>query len=58
MKSGPLLLCGVLAGPVFVLLLTAIDAFRANYDWLRNAVSSPALTECRFRQVANLRRFT
>jgi hypothetical protein len=30
MKSGPLLLCGVLAGPVFVTLFAIIGAFRAD----------------------------
>jgi len=36
------LLCGVVAGPVFVVSFTAIGARRAGYDWRRHAVSSLA----------------
>ncbi len=53
MKSGPLLLCGVLAGPLFVVLFSIIGAFRADYDWQRHPVSSLALTEWGWTQVAN-----
>jgi hypothetical protein len=37
-------LCGVLAGPVFVVLSPILGAFGARYDWQRHAVSSLALT--------------
>ncbi len=34
--------CGIVAGPLFVSILTAIGARRAGYDWRRHAVSSLA----------------
>lgn len=34
--------CGVVAGPIFVSVFTALGARRAGYDWRRHAVSSLA----------------
>jgi hypothetical protein len=36
------ILCGVVAGPVFVSVFTLLGARRARYDWRRHAVSSLA----------------
>ncbi|MGW0805335.1 DUF998 domain-containing protein [Nonomuraea sp. NPDC002799] len=38
-----LLLCGVVAGPLFVILFLVQGAVRPDYDWLRHPVSSLAL---------------
>jgi hypothetical membrane protein len=53
MKSGPLMLCGALAGPIFVVLFSVIGALRADYDWQRHPVSSLALEGWGWTQVGN-----
>ena len=45
--------CGVLAGPVFVAMFTAIGATRAGYEWRRHAVSSLATGREGWAQRAN-----
>jgi len=47
------LLCGVLAGPLFVSAFTAIGASRAGYDWRHHAVSSLAVGRRGWLQRAN-----
>ncbi|MGC9962704.1 MAG: hypothetical protein ABSE47_12510, partial [Acidimicrobiales bacterium] len=36
-------MCGVIAGPLFVSVFTAIGARRPGYDWQRDPVSSLAV---------------
>jgi hypothetical protein len=45
--------CGVLAGPLFVSVLTALGRNRAGYDWRRHAVSSLAAGHGGWGQRAN-----
>jgi len=45
--------CGVIAGPVFVGVFTALGARRAGYDWRRHAVSSLAVGREGWGQRAN-----
>jgi hypothetical protein len=45
--------CGVVAGPVFVSVFTALGAKRAGYDWRRHAVSSLAVAREGWGQRAN-----
>jgi hypothetical protein len=47
------LICGVLAGPLFVSAFTAIGARRQGYDWRRHAVSSLAVGRRGWPQRAN-----
>jgi hypothetical protein len=47
------LLCGVLAGPLFVTAFTAIGAARRGYDWRRYPVSSLAIGRGGWYQRAN-----
>jgi hypothetical protein len=47
------LLCGVLAGPLFVTAFTAIGAARRGYDWRRYPVSSLAIGRQGWRQRIN-----
>lgn len=47
------ILCGVIAGPVFVLAFLFEGATRADYNWLRHPVSSLALGEFGWMQVVN-----
>jgi hypothetical protein len=42
-KTKTLLACGVIAGPLFVLVFVVEGATRADYDPLRHPVSSLAL---------------
>lgn len=53
MTPRALLLCGALAGPVFVVLFTLIGAIRPDYDWQRHPVSSLALTGWGWLQTVN-----
>jgi hypothetical protein len=46
-------ICGVLAGPLFVISFTAIGARRSGYDWRRHTVSSLALGRAGWLQRAN-----
>ncbi|KUP96797.1 DUF998 domain-containing protein [Thermobifida cellulosilytica] len=48
-----LLRCGLVAGPLFVVVFTVAGALRADYDPLRHPVSSLALTPAGWTQVAN-----
>jgi hypothetical membrane protein len=52
-KSKALLACGVIAGPLFVVAFLIEGATRAAYDPLRHPVSSLALGESGWMQVAN-----
>ena len=45
--------CGVVAGPLFVSIFTAIGARRVGYDWRRHAVSSLAVGRGGWLQRAN-----
>jgi hypothetical protein len=47
------ILCGVLAGPLFVTAFTAIGAARRGYDWRRSPVSSLAIGRQGWRQRTN-----
>lgn len=53
MKTKALLACGVIDGPLFVGAFVVEGATRANYDPLRYPVSSLALGESGWMQVAN-----
>ena len=53
MKTKALLACGVIAGPLFVVVFLIEGATRADYDPLRHPVSSLALGESGWMQVAN-----
>ena len=53
MKTKALLACGVIAGPLFVIAFLIEGATRADYDPLRHPVSSLALGESGWMQVAN-----
>src|ERR671919_1019162 len=48
-----LLICGVIAGPLFVIIFLIEGATRADYNPLRHPVSSLALGEFGWTQVAN-----
>ena len=48
-----LLACGVIAGPLFVIAFLVEGATRANYDTLRHPVSSLALGDSAWMQIAN-----
>lgn len=48
------IVCGVVAGPLFVSSFTVIGAKRAGYDWRRHAVSSLAVGQGGWSQRANL----
>ncbi|MEU1736222.1 DUF998 domain-containing protein [Streptosporangium sp. NPDC020145] len=52
-RTAPLLACGVIAGPLFVLTFLVAGAARAGYDLLRHPVSSLALGDLGWVQVAN-----
>jgi hypothetical membrane protein len=52
-KTKALLACGVIGGPLFVVAFVVEGATRANYDPLRHPVSSLALGESGWIQVAN-----
>ncbi len=52
-KPRMLLICGIIAGPLFVITFLIEGATRVNYDPLRQAVSSLALGEFGWMQVAN-----
>jgi hypothetical protein len=52
-KHSAQLLCGVLAGPLFVTAFTAIGAARRGYDWRRYPVSSLAIGRGGWYQRAN-----
>jgi hypothetical protein len=47
------ILCGVLAGPLFVTAFTAIGAARRGYDWRRYPVSSLAIGRHGWHQCTN-----
>jgi hypothetical protein len=51
--GSPLLLCGVIGGPLFVIAFLIEGAFRADYDPLRHPVSSLALGPYGWTQIAN-----
>ncbi|XVQ15780.1 DUF998 domain-containing protein [Spirillospora sp. CA-255316] len=53
LRSRTLLLCGAVAGPLFTLTYLVEGATRAHYDPLRHAVSSLALGEHGWTQIAN-----
>jgi hypothetical protein len=53
MKVNQLLLCGVIAGPLFVLAFLVEGATRADYDPVRHPVSSLALGEFGWTQTLN-----
>jgi hypothetical protein len=53
MTTKPLLLCGALGGPVFVLAFLVLGATRTGYDPLRHPVSSLALGPGGWLQVVN-----
>jgi hypothetical protein len=48
-----LLLCGIVAGPVFTIAWILLGATRANYDPLRHPISSLAIDEFGWIQSAN-----
>lgn len=48
-----LLLCGVAAGPLFVVVFTVAGALRADYDPLRHPVSALSLTGVGWVQIVN-----
>ncbi|HEX6711507.1 MAG TPA: DUF998 domain-containing protein [Rubrobacter sp.] len=52
-KTRTLLGCGVIAGPLFVVMFLAEGATRAGYDPLRHPVSSLALGDYGWMQTAN-----
>jgi hypothetical protein len=52
-KRSAQILCGVLAGPLFVIAFTAIGAARRGYDWRRYPVSSLALGRRGWQQRIN-----
>lgn len=52
-KTRTLLLCGALAGPLFVMMFLIEGATRASYSPLRHPVSSLALGELGWMQVVN-----
>jgi hypothetical membrane protein len=52
-KTKTLLACGVIAGPLFVLVFLVEGATRAGYDPLRHPVSSLALGDSGWMQTAN-----
>jgi hypothetical protein len=45
--------CGVVAGPVFMVVFTVLGRRRAGYDWRRHAVSSLATGHAGWAQRAN-----
>ncbi|MEV4078524.1 DUF998 domain-containing protein [Nonomuraea fuscirosea] len=51
--SPPLLLCGVIGGPLFVIAFLIEGALRADYDPIRHPVSSLALGSSGWTQIAN-----
>lgn len=53
MKTKTLLACGAIAGPLFVATFVVEGATRADYDPLRHPVSSLALGEGGWTQIAN-----
>lgn len=53
MKAKPLLLCGAIAGPIFVGAFLIEGATRAGYDPMRHPVSSLALGPSGWTQTAN-----
>jgi hypothetical protein len=52
-KRSAQILCGALAGPIFVTAFTAIGAGRRGYDWRRYPVSSLAIGRQGWQQRAN-----
>jgi Protein of unknown function (DUF998) len=52
-KRSAQILCGVLAGPLFVTAFTAIGAARRGYDWRRYPVSSLAIGRQGWQQRIN-----
>jgi hypothetical membrane protein len=52
-KTKLLLACGVVAGPLFVSVLLALQAYHANYKPLRHPVSALSLGELGWMQVTN-----
>ena len=48
-----LLACGVIGGPLFVVVFLVEDATRVGYDPLRHPVSSLALSDNGWMQTAN-----
>jgi hypothetical protein len=52
-KHSAQILCGALAGPLFVTAFTAIGAARRGYDWRRYPVSSLAIGRQGWQQRAN-----
>ncbi len=53
MKTKTLLACGVIGGPLFVVMFFIEGATRADYDPLRHPVSSLALGDRGWTQSAN-----
>jgi hypothetical protein len=53
MKTRTLLACGVIAGPLFVGAFLLEGATRADYDPLRHPLSSLALGDFGWTQIAN-----
>ena len=53
MKTKGILACGVLAGPLFTVVWLVAGATRANYDSLRHPISSLAIGELGWTQMAN-----
>ena len=53
MTTNALLTCGAIAGPLFVIAFVVEGATRANYNALRHPVSSLALGDTGWIQVAN-----
>jgi len=53
-KTNTLLACGAISGPLFVVAFLTEGAIRANYNPLRHPVSSLALGDFGWLQVANL----
>jgi hypothetical membrane protein len=53
MTTRALLMCGAIAGPLFVVVFLVEGATRANYNPLRHPVSSLALSEYGWMQTAN-----
>ncbi|GAA3466955.1 DUF998 domain-containing protein [Nonomuraea roseola] len=51
-RAAPLLVCGAIAGPLFVVVFLITGATRAGYDPLRHPVSSLALGDLGWTQVA------
>jgi hypothetical protein len=52
-KRSARILCGAVAGPLFVTAFTAIGAARRGYDWRRHPVSSLAIGPRGWQQRAN-----